>query len=503
MKKLLNLALVIVMLLVQIIPVSAETKPGSITITGAIEKQKYAIYQILDLESYDNSREAYTYKATNEWSEFINSSDILGVYVNVDAQGYVTWIKNADVVAFSKAALKYAKENGIEKTAEKTTATGKTTIEFTGLELGYYLVDSSLGALCGLTTTKPSASVIEKNSETTMVKEVKEGNNWGSVSDAKIGDEVFYKTTITIHDDPEDQVYSGSENYKLYDKMSEGLTFNNNIEITLKTRNDDGEEISKPVVLNTDYKMVSNADYTYVIDFEKSFEDSLKQNDVIIVTYSATLNENAVMYDNESSDKVNNVVGANTNIAEFTFGDDNKITSTTKTYSYTFDLVKIDQDGNLLTGAKFELYDSEKNGNKLEVVLIDAQTNTYRIATLDEKGVKIDLTEVATATIIGLDGNTTYYLEETTVPNGYNRLASRVRVSILEENLDAEITESEVEGEVVTTIDGGVQVTNTKGNLLPSTGGIGTVIFVTVGSIMVLGFGILLVAKLRLNKEEM
>lgn len=503
MKKLLNLALVLVMLLVQIVPVSAATNPGSITITGAIKGQKYSIYQILDLESYDNSREAYTYKATSEWSSFINSSNVKGVYVNVDKQGYVTWIKDADVVAFSKAALKHAKDNKIDATKEETAAQGSTTVEFTGLELGYYLVDSSLGALCGLTTTKPSASVIEKNSETSVVKEVQEGNNWGSISSAKIGDEVFYKTTITISDEPEDEIYAGSENYVLYDKMSEGLTFNDNIVVTLNTTDNEGKAVLKTLVKNTDYKMIPNADYTFVIDFEKSFEDTLKQNDVIVVTYSATLNEKAVMFDNVKSDPTNNEVGANTNKAEFVYGDENKITSTTKTYSYTFDLVKIDQDGNLLTGAKFELYDSEKNGNKIEVVLVDADSNTYRIATSDETGVVIDLTRVATATIIGLDSNTTYYLEETVVPDGYNRLASRVSVAMLEENLDASITKNEVEGKIITTITGGVQVRNTKGNLLPSTGGIGTVIFITVGSIMVLGFGLLLVAKLRLSKEEM
>ena len=47
---------------------------------------------------------------------------------------------------------------------------------------------------------------------------------------------------------------------------------------------------------------------------------------------------------------------------------------------------------------------------------------------------------------------------------------------------------------------GGLHVINLTGAELPITGGIGTMLFVIIGSVMVLGFGVLLVTKLRISK---
>ena len=488
MKKLLKLFMVLVMLIVQVLPVRAnddlpQTKPGSITIINAIADQTYDVYRIFDLETYDNEKEAYTYKVNSAWSGFISGAG--RAYVDVDAQGYVTWKENADVVAFSKAALAYAKDPAtkIDATSSKKATSDK--VEFTNLDLGYYLVDSSLGALCGLNTTRPSVEIKEKNTTTTMKKEVEEGQIWGNESDAKIGDTISYKITITAN--------TGAENYVLKDKMTEGLTFNNDIKIELNTTENE-QNVTKDVVLTTDYKFVTDANYTFVIDFEKTFEDTLKQGDEIVVTYTATLNEKAVIYDNAN---VDHETDANINTATFVYGDNNVITNTTRTYSYKFDVVKIDQDGKLLKGAKFKLYDREKDGNEIKLVF---ENGVYRVAVEGETGVDIDLTQIEYATIVGLNGNTTYYLEEIKQPDGYNILAGRVSVPIKTENIDARFAASGSDESAVT---GGVQVENVKGNLLPDTGGIGTVIFITVGSIMVLGFGLLLVAKLRLSKEEL
>ena len=92
----------------------AEGETGSITIYDAAVGQTYTIYQILDLESYNNKAGAYAYKATTAWNTFINSGAIKGIYVEVDAQGYVTWKDGADAAAFAKAAQKYAKDNSTE-----------------------------------------------------------------------------------------------------------------------------------------------------------------------------------------------------------------------------------------------------------------------------------------------------------------------------------------------------------------------------------------------------
>ena len=178
MKKLLNLVLVVCLLLIGMMPVFAENN-GKITITNAENGKTYKIYEILHLESYNAEKNAFAYKATAKWKDFVESETGKKYFVT-DTQGYVTWKENASVEELAKEAIKYAQEKNIAAEDSKT-ATTTGALEFTNLDLGYYLVDSTMGALCGLTTTKPSANVIEKNTPPTIEKEVKEDStgNYG------------------------------------------------------------------------------------------------------------------------------------------------------------------------------------------------------------------------------------------------------------------------------------------------------------------------------------
>ena len=72
-------------------------------------------------------------------------------YVSIDAQGYVTWVKDADAAAFAKAALAHARREQRLRLSDAKTA-DSATVAFTGLNLGYYLVDTTLGTLCSLDT---------------------------------------------------------------------------------------------------------------------------------------------------------------------------------------------------------------------------------------------------------------------------------------------------------------------------------------------------------------
>ena len=73
-------------------------------------------------------------------------------------------------------------------------------------------MDSSLGALCGLNTTKPNVTITEKNEKPEIKKEVKTSTgDWDTKNNAKIGDTVEYKITITVAD--------GAQTYTVYDTM--------------------------------------------------------------------------------------------------------------------------------------------------------------------------------------------------------------------------------------------------------------------------------------------
>lgn len=477
MKKLVNILLVLAMVL-GMIPtmVNAEksynTNDGKITINPAKENQVYKIYEVLKLESFDSdkgAKGAYAYKATEAWKTFINSAGIKGVYVNVDAQGYVTWVpakdNEAGAAEFAAKALAYAKDetNNIAATATKESG-NNTTVEFTGLNLGYYLVDSSLGALCGLTTTDKEATIFEKNTAGDMKKEVKtDSGSYGESNTASIGDTIEYKIEVTIG--------KGAETYTLTDLLDESLTL-------------DVNSISVTAPNFTDFATVDTTatnDYTFKVVIEGS---KLAEGTIVTITYKAVLNEKA--------EKVNN------NKATLVYGNNNKIEKETKTYTYEFDLIKTDSSNVLLDGAKFKLYDAATGGNEIKVILIDEANHIYRVATKAENAAEAITVTDGKATIFGL-GNGTYYLEETKQPEGYNKLASRVEVKV--ENADNKAT-TETADNVIKYVRGGVRVINYNGTVLPTTGGLGTTLFITIGSLVALMAAVVLVTNKRMANEN-
>lgn len=477
MKKLVNILLVLAMVL-GMIPtmVNAEksynTNDGKITIKSAKENQVYKIYEVLELESFDSDKKAYAYKATEEaWKTFINSTGIKGVYVNVDAQGYVTWVPGKDNEAgaaeFAAKALAHAKANNIVATATKESG-NNTTVEFTGLNLGYYLVDSSLGALCGLTTTAKEVTIHEKNTAGDMKKEVKtDSGSYGESSTASIGDTIEYKIEVTIG--------KGAETYTLTDLLDESLTL-------------DVNSISVTAPNFTDFATVDTTatnDYTFKVVIDGS---KLTEGTVVTITYSAVLNEKA--------EKINN------NKATLVYGNNNKIEKETKTYTYEFDLIKTDSSNVLLDGAEFRLYDAATDGNEIKVILIDEANHIYRVATEAEKNTAVAITVTAgKATIFGL-GNGTYYLAETKQPEGYNKLASRVEVKV--ENADNKATTEVNENDKTVYVEGrgGVHVINYNGTVLPTTGGLGTTLFIAIGSLVALMAAVVLVTNKRMANEN-
>ena len=221
LKRLASMLLAMVMVLAMAMPVMAADA-GKITVSNALPGKTYTIYKIFDQENY-NAEGQGSYKVAEEWKGFISNPSLNKIFV-VDESGYVGFAEGkdsaSDVAEFAKNALAYAKENNIapagSKTAETTTAE-TTTVVFDNLDMGYYLVDSSAGALCALDATTAEVEVTEKNDEPTVDKEVEEAS-------ASIGDTVNYKVTITAQE--------GAENYVLHDTMSKGLTFNEDVKVT-------------------------------------------------------------------------------------------------------------------------------------------------------------------------------------------------------------------------------------------------------------------------------
>lgn len=482
-KKFASVMLALIMVLSAIMPTFAEGETGttgSISINNPVDKQTYKIYKMFSLESYNTTTNTFSYKVTDEWKEFINTGYGKD-YFTVDKSGYVTLKEgvtidnDSDIAkAIAKEALKYAKNMTPVATLPNNTTNKYTASE---LDLGYYLIDSSLGALCGLTTTKPTATVNEKNSEPTVDKKVEQGSDSFQESNtASIGDTVNFKTTITVQ--------KGAQNYCLHDKMDAGLKL--------------APETIKIQVGGTDVptgnytKNTSPADHhAFDITFEDAYVSSLAEGTQIVVTYSAMITSAATIAGD-----------GNINETWLSYGDSSETThKKTQTYTYQFDLVKTDVNKKVLTGAKFELYDAKTEGNK--IALVSEGNGVYRVADNDEKGASGFVSAVIEAgkvTIKGL-GNGTYYLEETQQPEGYNKLSERKEFTIGDANLDATVTAGTA-GAADTYGSGGVQVVNNTGSELPSTGGMGTTIFYILGGILLIGAGILLVVRKRMNGEK-
>ena len=456
---------------------------GSITINGASDENTYEIYKLLDLESYNTVSGAYSYTVAPEWAAFFGTAEAQ-TYFSVDAQGYATWIAAEDgetVAAFAKAALAYAKAQGISPvkstdTPGDFTLTGDVLV-FSGLDLGYYLIDSTMGALCGLTTTNPHASINAKNSAPTIDKQVKEDSTdqWADANTADIGQEVEFRVTINVHE--------GAENYVFHDILSAGLTFKEvtKIEHVIPGTDTHTTDPGKYTVQNGACALNSGSACTFEIIFSQEFCDDLSTNDKVIIYYTATLNENAVVGTNP-----------NTNKAILEFGEDHVTEPDfTETRTYGFDLIKTDSQNKLIDGAEFRIYDALTGGNEIKVVKISDELYRRDASVATEVNIVVKDGKVR---IEGLD-NGTYYLEEVVTPNGYNQLAARQKFIISDGNLDATFN-----GEIYST-GSGVHVLNKNGTMLPETGGIGTTLFYVVGGILVAGSLVFLVTKKRMNNR--
>lgn len=472
-KKLLSVLLTVVMVLALSMQAFAasgtsQTTKGKITITNAVKDQTYSIYKIFELESFNNDTgsNAYAYKVVEAWRNFVTQKN----YVTIDDQGYVETdsLNETNAAAFAKEALAYAEENKIAPTATQV-AEGKETdatvsLVFSELDLGYYLIDSSLGALCALDTTNPDVDVIEKNSEEPEIeKEVVGGD-----TSASIGDTINFSVRIKAQD--------GAENYVLHDKMTDGLTFDeNSVEVVLGEV--DGTPVDGANYILTTSGFTDNC--TFELAFTQNFCNTLTKDSVIVVTYSAVLNEKAVVSDPE------------TNQASLEYGDENQTTVTeTETNTFDVEVFKYSMVNDAKTGladAEFKL--SKEDGTAIKVVSTDT-ANTYRVAMADETGEGVSETietdNTGRFTIYGLKAGT-YKLEETVAPNGYNKLADSITFTITDEGKTTISQVNEETGASETVEVTAVEVENRTGTELPSTGGIGTTVFYLAGIIVMAG----------------
>lgn len=487
MKKLMTLLAVLTLALAMAVPAFAASGTGMITIDNAVTGTTYKAYRIFDLESYDTGKNAYSYKLNSAWNGFpaysttIDGNTVSATdFFSVNSAGYIEWngAKKDAGADFAKLAKAFAVEKNIA--CDKAETASSATVTFADLTLGYYLVDTSLGALCSLDTTAPSVTIKEKNSNTTIEKKIViTGDEKVDSNSAGIGDTVNFSITITVKDgDP--------KGYVLHDKLS-GLTFDSDsLEVKVGTTT---------LTPNTDYTLETNpADGD---SFDVKFKDGiLKTNDVVVVTYSATVAADAT------------IAGAgNKNTAKLVYNGKDSTKEETTTYVWKLNVHKYTlnstNDEVALNGAKFVLYRKDGTDKKYYAKLTGGKidgwvTNQSDATTLETSG-------TGDISIEGLNVGT-YYLEETEAPAGYNKLTGPIEVEITATTSATSGSETvhyknSSETSYTLATDATVKVLNKAGTQLPSTGGIGTTLFYVIGGVLMAVAAVLLVTKKRMNNK--
>ena len=496
MKKLMAALLAVAMVCAMAIPAFAadgatnnsSSADGKITIDNAVAGQTYKIYRILDLQ-YNEAAKSFRYVKNDKWGTFVDTqTDYLTVD---DTTGVVTWKDKvsaendgAPIKALAVAAGRYVKDQGTSLTADGSVKATSSTVEFTGLPLGWYLVVSDLttDAICSIDTTAKNVTIKEKNGAPTVEKEVEYASgSWGQGNDGNVGDTVNFQTTIYVTD-------GNPTNYVLHDKMSTGLTFTT-----------DSIVVKKNGTKFTDYTVETPTDGC---TFEIKFKDgSLQANDTVVVTYSATINSGAVVGTNGNENETWLKYGNN--------GETNH--GKTKTYTWKFDIFKFFTDGSAkkhLDGVEFVLYRKDNNtADKTEYAKFDENNKLTGWTENESEAGKLTTNADSNVAVKGLDAGT-YFLKETATPTGFNSLTSDVEVQITSScnilsgaTYTVKYKMADVEEFTITDDEKVVPIENKRGTTLPGTGGIGTTIFYVVGGGLMVAAAILLMTKKRLENR--
>lgn len=509
MKKLVGILLTLAMVVAMSITTFAEengTTPSTTSntteykITAPNNTHTYEIYQI-----FTGTWDAGV--LTNvKWGK--NGIETTGTKVNSSILSELTKKNSSTSTEKLEEIKKYANLNAEE--VFKTVTNGSSAM----VPTGYYLIkdkDKSLEKDANDSYTLYLVKIVNENiiitpkaDKPTSEKKVKDVNDtegttsgWIDSADYDIGDAVPFQLKGTVASD-----YANYEKYKFvfHDQESAGLTFDvNSVKVYV-----DGTQITSGYTVTTS---TTDGD-TFDVTFANLKEiNSVQAGSVITVEYESTLNDKAVIGSAGNPNEMYLEYSNNPNNAQ---GGETGKTPKDKVivFTYKLDVNKVGEDGETpLSGAEFKLEKKVKTKDGESWSEIAVSKNT----------------EGTIFTFKGLDDGV-YKLSETQTPAGYNTIEDiefTVSATHEENSGDPKLTSltgnatngvltftatkvkdakghdtDQVAGELSTTVQ------NKKGTTLPETGGMGTTILYVVGAILVIGAGILLVTKKRMNANK-
>lgn len=499
MKRIMALMLAAIMMMaMSVTAFAAGGATGTHTLTVSVKSTEPAqnlkgqtinLYKLFDVtESKSGETTNYAYTVNNTYKAALAS--VLKIGETSKDEDFVKAVaaQEATIQQFANdfTAKALTDNLGATKTSGKIEES-KTSYEFTGLDAGYYLVyvtggkeiQSSLVTVDETTNTvnlKTEAPSIEKTADKTTVN---------------IGDVVKYTVKGSIPDTTGYAQYV----YKIHDELSTGLDFVNDAKGTALGA---GATTVNVTVAFTDNSVTAAGTTPTVatLDTANNRKMSLDLSEWVranqtnkgkefTVTYYAKVNKDAVVTEK--------------NKAQLEYGNKPGETTTTtpseaKTPTYPLDILKTKKDSNVkLAGAKFSLYTSEadaKNGtNPIKVTgnngnyVVDSNSTTTEfesVENIEEKGYNLRVNGLAEGT---------YYLVETKAPDGYNKLTAPVVIKITK-STDTDVNNWTIFKDGTVETDKIIDIANSTGSLLPSTGGRGAIAFAVIAAILVFGVAV-------------
>ncbi len=510
MRKMMAAIMALVMILSLSITAFAENPTdGTLTITGdQLAGKKVTISQmftanVLSDDDYIGEGDSVGYELVPAWQEFIDAQLGMADDANATSEDAYNFIKDLSgdaLYAFAEATKNYAKANETIVKQEATAAEVTNTATFTNLSAGYYIVYPEMGSTSvnrktdAMLVNVPSAlsGALNMNLKTNYPTVEKKVEGVEDVS-AMIGGIVDFTLISAV---PEMSDYTDYA-FTFVDTMSAGLEYvADSVSVTIG--NDEIDASNYLVEYDAEANKLTVAFY------QLNEVAGIVPGEEIVVSYQATLTADALIGDpNPNKAHVEYITDPNWEFVdedndkkpdeEPKTDDSDKDDADVYTFEIVIDKYAFDNPATKLPGAVFTLKDT--TSTPIELVVVDAETNTYRVATTEdtEKVTQVTTNADGAVTINGL-AEGTYYLSEVTAPTGYNKLAEDVTIVIAAdyEQTSVEVT-YQVDDDAATT-SSTIPVENKTGTVLPETGAMGT-IGLTIFGVMVVILGIALPRK--------
>ena len=444
--------------------------------------------------------------------------------------------------AFANAADKHRTETSTPIPADKNATVN--------LEDGYYLFVDTQTAPDGVDAYNPALlqvtgqtiTIKQKYSVPEVEKKVSdtEDGGLGDAVDAGIGDSVYFTLTGTLPMNLEDY---DSYKYIFHDTLSDGLQYNGDVKVYLAAKGTDGEPdlAGKTEIAESGYTVATGDAAAEGDTLTVTFADlkgvgGVTADSIIIVEYSATLTEAAVIGKPGNTNTVKLEYSNNPNTSDDPSKDTGETPGDT-VYVFTYELDGTKVDGQTpdktLKDAQFVLYRGKDGAEPTYADGIPTNVEYALVA-----GGKLEGWTESRETAMGTDGNGKgilvsdvdglfgvsgldagiYYLEEVKAPAGYNLLKDPVKLTIDAEISGAETNQPPTIGKLDLITEGkdgsittegnkdngtvSLEVQNNMGALLPSTGGMGTTLFYIAGAALVLAAGVLFMMKRRTDSGK-